>query len=82
MTITRQLFSSGSSFESAVGYSRAVRVRPLVFVSGTTSSAPDGPVGGADAGAQAEEVLRRIVAALAEAGATPADVVLGGAWPA
>lgn len=75
MTITRQLFSSGSPFESAVGYARAIRVGPLVFVSGTTSSALDGPVGGDNAGAQAEEVLRRIESALAEAGATTADVV-------
>jgi len=67
--------SSGSTFESAIGYSRAVRVRPLVVVSGTTAAAPDGPVGGADAGEQAREALRRIEAALEQAGARLEDVV-------
>jgi enamine deaminase RidA (YjgF/YER057c/UK114 family) len=60
--------SSGSAFELEVGYSRAVRVGPLVVVAGTTAP-------GADVATQAREALRRIEAALAEAGATIADVV-------
>ncbi len=72
----RSLISSGSDWEAIIGYSRAVRVGQHVSVSGTTASTPDGgPVGGDDVGAQAREALARIVAALAEAGATPADVV-------
>lgn len=73
---SRVLVSSGSPFESAVGYSRAVRVGPWVAVSGTTAALPGGgAVGGADIGAQTAEALRRIEAALLEAGASLSDVV-------
>lgn len=75
MILERRLFSSGSAYEPRIGYSRAVRVGPFVFVSGTTASSPDGPVGGDDAAAQAEEVLRRIGAVLEQAGAHLEDVV-------
>ena len=34
--MTRQLISSGSTFEAQIGYSRAVVVGDWVFVSGTT----------------------------------------------
>ena len=73
----RRNVSSASAFEDVVGYSRAVRVGEHVWVSGTTAAVPDGgqPVGGDDAYVQAAEALRRVVAALAEVGATPADVV-------
>lgn len=60
--------SSGSPFEDQVGYARAVRIGPLVVVSGTTAPG-DGIV------EQAREALRRIEIALGEAGATMADVV-------
>jgi enamine deaminase RidA (YjgF/YER057c/UK114 family) len=68
MTVQRESFCCGSPFECAVGYARVVRVGPLVYVSGTAAA-------GDDAAAQAAEVLRRIESALAEAGATVADVV-------
>ena len=68
MTQKRITISSGSPFEDRVGYSRAVRVGPLVVVSGTTAPG-DGIV------EQAREALRRIEIALGEAGATMADVV-------
>ena len=71
----RQLVSSGVVWEPIVGYSRAVRVGQWVAVAGTTAAAPDGPVGGDDIGEQAREILRRIEAALAQAGATLSDVV-------
>jgi enamine deaminase RidA (YjgF/YER057c/UK114 family) len=60
--------SSGSAFEREVGYSRAVRVGPLVVVAGTTAQ-------GDDVTTQAREALRRIEAALTEAGAALSDVV-------
>lgn len=63
-------------WEPVVGYSRAVRVGPWVSVAGTTAAADGGgAVGGDDIGAQAREALRRVVAALAQAGAGPEDVV-------
>lgn len=74
-TGARQLFPSGSPFETLVGFSRAVRVGDFVFVSGTTASGPDGPVGGTDAGKQAAEVLDRVAGALKDAGSHVADVV-------
>ncbi|MBF6213804.1 RidA family protein [Nocardia puris] len=68
--------SSASDFEDVVGYSRTVRVGDFVAVSGTTAAAPGGgAVGGDDIGEQAREALRRIAAALREAGADLADVV-------
>ena len=70
MSVSRILVSSGSEFESTVGYSRAVRVGPHVIVSGTT-----GPGPADDIAAQTREALRRIANALSEAGATLHDVV-------
>jgi enamine deaminase RidA (YjgF/YER057c/UK114 family) len=70
MATSRILVSSGTEFEAAVGYSRAVRVGPCVAVSGTTASGYPG-----DIGAQTREVLRRIEIALTEAGAALGDVV-------
>lgn len=73
--MARQLISSGSSFESDIGYSRAVRQDPWVFVSGTTGfdyatmTIPD------SVEAQTEQCLRNIVSALEAAQATMADVV-------
>jgi enamine deaminase RidA (YjgF/YER057c/UK114 family) len=73
---TRQLIASGTRWEPLVGYSRAVRVGPWVAVSGTTAAAAEGgAVGGDDIGAQAREALRRVGAALQQAGARLEDVV-------
>ena len=72
----RRVFASGAVWEPVFGYSRAVRVGSAVFVSRTTAAADGGgAVGGDDVGAQTREALRRVVAALAQAGAEPEDVV-------
>ena len=72
----RQVVSSGNPMEQVVGYSRAVRVGAgdRVVVAGTCAVWPDGQVD-PDPGAQARRALEIIGAALAEAGASLADVV-------
>jgi len=57
-----------------LGYCRAVRIGNIISVSGTGPARPDGTVD-PDPEAQAARSLEIITAALAEAGATPADVV-------
>jgi enamine deaminase RidA (YjgF/YER057c/UK114 family) len=70
----RQLISSGSPWELVVGYSRAVRVGPRILVAGTAPQWPDGTVD-PDPAAQARRCFQIIAEALAEAGASFADVV-------
>ena len=66
--------SSGSPWEPVLGFSRAVRVGERVLVAGTAPVWPDGSCD-PDPEAQARRCLEIISAALAEAGASPADVV-------
>ena len=73
--VPRRLISTGSPFERAAGYSRAVVSDEWCFVSGTTGydyrtmTMPD------DVGAQTRNALATITAALDEAGFGLADVV-------
>lgn len=73
--MTRQLISSGSTFEQEIGYSRAVVAGDWVFVSGTTGfdyssmSIAEGLL------EQTEQCLKNIDSALRQAGSSLADVV-------
>lgn len=72
----RKNISSGTKWESAVGYSRAVRVGGQVWVAGTTAVDEAGEVvGEGDAGAQAAFIFSKIEKALVAAGASLSDVV-------
>ena len=73
--MTRRAIYSGSKFEDLAGYSRAVVDGDWIFVSGTagydfkTGTISDDPA------AQAEQSLKTIATALAEAESSLADIV-------
>lgn len=71
----RRLIASGSPFEPVIGFSRAVVDGRHVSVSGTAPVMPEGADPPIDAYGQAKRVLEIITQALADAGATPQDVV-------
>ncbi len=66
--MSRRSVTSGAEWEGRYGYRRAVRIGDVVAVSGTTAPGPD-------AYAQATAAFGIALAALAELGATPADVI-------
>ena len=71
----RRLISSGSPFEAAAGYSRAVVDGEWIFVAGTTGFDYSAMTISQDPAEQARQAFRNIERALAEAGANLADVV-------
>jgi reactive intermediate/imine deaminase len=72
----RENFATGTKWEPIVGYSRAVKVGNMVFVTGTTATNDKGEVVGAgDAYSQAKQTLANIERVLVRAGATMKDVV-------
>jgi enamine deaminase RidA (YjgF/YER057c/UK114 family) len=70
----RQRVSSGSKYESSIGFSRALRVGGNVYVSGTAPIWPDGSCD-PDPEIQARRCLEIIIEALAGAGASAKHVV-------
>lgn len=73
--MSRRLITTGSPFETAFGYSRAVVDGDLVFVSGTTGydyitmTLPDDPA------EQARNIFRTLASVLAEAGSSLEQVM-------
>ncbi len=72
----RRLISSGSTFESTIGYSRAVVVdEEWVFVSGTTGFDYSTMTISEDVAEQTKQCLRNLTQALEDAGSHPRDIV-------
>ncbi|HEX7169920.1 MAG TPA: RidA family protein [Rubrobacter sp.] len=74
--VRRENVTSGTVWESRVGYSRAVRRGPFVYVSGTTATdGSGGYVGIGDPYAQTVQAINNIKVALRAVGAVLSDVV-------
>lgn len=73
--MNRTLISSGSTFETEIGYSRAVVQGDWIFVSGTTGFDYATMTISDELERQTEQCLKNIEAALVQAGSSLADVV-------
>jgi enamine deaminase RidA (YjgF/YER057c/UK114 family) len=78
--MVRKRISSGSTFETTAGYSRALVDGDDVFVSGTTGFDYASMTIDADPVAQCHQCFRNLAAALAQADCTLDDVVRATEW--
>ena len=73
--VLRRVVTTNRKWEAVVGYARAVRVGPLIEISGCAPTTADGStVGGSDVYQQTRQCLRVIGEALAGVGAGFQDV--------
>jgi enamine deaminase RidA (YjgF/YER057c/UK114 family) len=73
--VLRRVVTTNRKWEAVVGYARAVRVGPVIEISGCAPTSADGAtVGGSDAYQQTRQCLRVIGEALAGVGAGFQDV--------
>ena len=78
---SRQRVSSGGRWEPLVGYSRAVRVGDMAWVSGCTAAGPGGVVvGKGDAYTQAVQAIKTMSDALGQLGLSLGHVVKTGVY--
>ncbi len=70
----RQCASTGSSWEAAIGYSRAIRAGDRISVTGTVGIEADGQYAGTMKG-QARRALEIVIAAIEALGGKASDVV-------
>jgi 2-iminobutanoate/2-iminopropanoate deaminase len=73
--MARTLVSSGSSFETDIGYSRAVVDGDWIFVSGTTGFDYATMTISDDVVVQCWQAMRNVASALSQAGGSIADIV-------
>ncbi|MBZ0187357.1 MAG: RidA family protein [Candidatus Obscuribacterales bacterium] len=74
--MTKQLVSSGSPFESTIGFSRAVRINDTIAVSGTAPLTETGSTAcPGDAYGQTRRCLEIIQTAIEELGGSMKDVI-------
>src|ERR1700729_2834067 len=74
--LSRKCFSSGTPWEPIVGYSRAIRVGPHIYVSGTTATDESGQIVGlGDVYRQTIQTIKNIERAIVALGGELEDVV-------
>jgi enamine deaminase RidA (YjgF/YER057c/UK114 family) len=71
----RTLVLSGTTWEPLAGFSRAHRLDDRIWISGTTATQGERPIGGNDVTAQFHFIVDKIEGALVSLGATFEDVV-------
>ncbi len=76
MAVSKDARTFGNFMEEAYGFSQAVRVGDIIYVSGQTAMGDDfAAVGGDDMAAQMREAYAGVTRVLAMFGAAPSDVV-------